>query len=83
MDKIYKLTDLIDKDLAEDNLTEAKREEIAEEMNWLLPDGAIVLAQANPISGWVEYNAKKAAKWINQRRKKQNMSKSQTIMTMS
>ena len=57
MDKIYKLTDLIDKDLAEDNLTEAKREEIAEEMNWLLPDGAIVLAQANPISGWVEYNA--------------------------
>lgn len=64
MDKIYKLTDLIDKDLAENNLTEAKREEIAEEMNWLLPDGAIVLAQANPISGWVEYNAKKAAKWI-------------------
>lgn len=64
MNRIYELTDLIDKDLEENLLSDNEKEKIAAELNKLLPAGSLVLAQINPISGYVEYNAKKAAKWI-------------------
>lgn len=64
MDRIYELTDLIDRDLEEESLSPSQKDEIAKELNTLLPKGSIVLAQSNPVSGYVEYNAKKAAKWI-------------------
>ena len=64
MERIYELTGLIDKDLKENSLGETDREKIAAELNGLMPEGSIVLAQVNPISGYVEYNAKKAARWI-------------------
>lgn len=62
--KIYDLTDLIDKDLAENSLDVSERQRITDELKILLPKGAVVLAQANPISGDVKYNAIKAKKWI-------------------
>ena len=64
MNRIYELTDLIDKDLEENLLSDTEKEKIASELNGLLPAGSLVLAQINPVSGYVEYNAKKAAKWI-------------------
>lgn len=64
MERIYELTDLIDKDLKDNSLNETEREKIASELNGLLPEGSIVLAQVNPVSGYVEHNAKKAARWI-------------------
>ncbi len=64
MERIYELTDLIDKDLKDNSLGETEREKIAAELNGLLPEGSIVLAQVNPVSGYVEHNAKKAARWI-------------------
>lgn len=64
MNRIYELTDLIDKDLEENLLSDTEKEKIAAELNGLLPAGSLVLAQINPVSGYVEYNAKKAAKWI-------------------
>ena len=64
MERIYELTGLIDKDLKENSLGETDREKIAAELNGLMPEESIVLAQVNPISGYVEYNAKKAARWI-------------------
>ena len=64
MERIYELTGLIDKDLKENSLGETDREKIAAELNGLMPEGSIVLAQVNPVSGYVEYNAKKAARWI-------------------
>ncbi len=64
MNRIYELTDLIDKDLEENLLSEIEKEKISKELNTLLPKNSIVLAQINPISGYVEYNAKKALKWI-------------------
>ena len=63
--KIYKLTDLIDKDLAEDIYTQNERKELANRIKPMLSADAIVLAQANPIPGNVKYNALKAKKWIN------------------
>ena len=62
--KIYELTDLIDKDLAENIYTEEERLKLAQEIKVLLPENSIVLAQSNPISGNVKYNAIKAKKWI-------------------
>ncbi len=62
--KIYELAEIIDRDLEHDILTEEKRTVLAEEMRCLLPNNAIVLAQTNPVSGDVKYNAKKAFKWI-------------------
>ncbi len=69
MERIYELTGLIDKDLKDNLLSESEREKIAAELNGLLPEGSIVLAQVNPVSGYVEYNAQKAAKWIRQAEK--------------
>lgn len=63
--KIYELTDLIDKDLAEDIYTQNERKELANRIKPMLSADAIVLAQANPIPGNVKYNALKAKKWIN------------------
>lgn len=62
--KIYELAEIIDNDLINENLTEEEREQIADNMKQYLPSGAIVLAQANPLSGDIKYNAQKALKWI-------------------
>lgn len=61
---LYELTELLDKDLAEDIYTDEERQALTQEIKALLPQNAIVLAQANPISGNVKYNALKAFKWI-------------------
>lgn len=60
------LTDLIDADLKScaEKLSNEKKCEISVELNKIIPKGSIVLAQANPLSGDVEGNAKKAAKWV-------------------
>ena len=63
-DKIYELTDLIDRDLAESKYSFEEKQKLANEIKPLLSDNSIVLAQANPISGNVKYNALKAKKWI-------------------
>lgn len=63
-EKIYTLTDIIDKDLAQQNLTEAQRKSLAEELKPLLPEDSIVLAQINPTSGDVRGNTLKAYEWI-------------------
>ncbi len=62
--KIYDLMEVIDNDLSENSLSEDERNRIAEEYKKYLPANAIVLAQANPISGNIKYNAEKALKWI-------------------
>lgn len=62
--KIYELAELIDKDLENSLMSEAEKDDLAKEMKKYLPENAIVLAQANPISGNVKYNAQKALKWI-------------------
>lgn len=62
--KIYGLMELIDNDLSKDSLSEDDRNRIAEEYKRYLPENAIVLAQTNPISGNIKYNAKKALQWI-------------------
>lgn len=62
--KIHELAEIIDKDLENNTLTECEREVLAENIKALLPENSIVLAQANPISGNVKYNAQKALKWI-------------------
>ena len=63
-EKIYELTELIDKDLAEDVYTPQERKELADEIRQMIADDTIVLAQANPICGNVKYNTLKAKKWI-------------------
>ena len=62
--KIYELAELIDKDLENSSMSEAERDNLTKEMRKYLPENAIVLAQANPISGNVKYNAQKALRWI-------------------
>ena len=62
--KIYELAELIDKDLENSSMSEAERNNLEKEMRKYLPENAIVLAQANPISGNVKYNAQKALRWI-------------------
>ena len=63
-EKIYTLTDKIDKDLAQKTLTEQEKIKLSKELKKLLPKGSIVLAQANPTSGDVKGNALKAMDWI-------------------
>ena len=65
--KIYELTELIDKNPADTNITglsENERNSLADEIKSLLSNNTIVLAQANPISGDVKYNAFKAKQYI-------------------
>ena len=64
-EKVYELAEIIDIDLAEGNLDKADRERIAKDLKPYLTPNTVVLAQANPISGDVKYNAQKAQKWIN------------------
>ena len=64
-EKVYELAEIIDGDLAEGNLAKVEREKIAERLKPYLTPNSVVLAQANPISGDVKYNAQKAQKWIN------------------
>ncbi len=61
---LYTLTEKIDKDLLENNLSETEKEELAKEIKEFLPKNSIVLAQINPTSGDIKGNAKKALKWI-------------------
>ena len=63
-EKIYTLTDKIDKDLEQKTLTEQEKIKLSEELKKLLPQDSIVLAQANPTSGDVKGNALKAMDWI-------------------
>ena len=63
-EKIYTLTDKIDKDLVQKTLTEQEKIKLSEELKKLLPQDSIVLAQANPTSGDVKGNALKAMDWI-------------------
>ncbi len=65
--KIYELTELIDKNLADTNVTELsenERNSLADKIKPLLSKDSIVLAQVNPICGNVKYNTLKAKKWI-------------------
>lgn len=62
--KIYELSELIDKDLAENIYTKEEKFKLAEKYKSCIPENAMVLAQANPISGNIKYNALKAKKWI-------------------
>ena len=59
-EKIYTLTDKIDKDLEQKKLTGQEKIKLSEELKKLLPQDSIVLAQANPTSGDVKGNALKA-----------------------
>ncbi len=61
---IERLITLIDEDLQNNIYTPEERNEIADKYKKLLPQDLIVLAQTNPISGNVKYNALKAQKWI-------------------
>ena len=63
-EKIYELGEITDKYLAEEEYsTEDFKNVVADYKKYLTPN-SIVLAQANPISGDVKYNAVKAYKWI-------------------
>ena len=62
--KIYELTKLIDEDFAQNIYSDKNRVELACEINSLISENSIVLAQVNPSSGNVKYNALKAKKWI-------------------
>jgi len=62
--KIYELAEIIDDDLENNTLNSVEREKLARECRELLPENAMVLAQADPVSGDVKYNALKALKWI-------------------
>lgn len=63
-ENIYALTDTLDKDLLEDNLTENEKQSLAIQIQKYIPKDAIALAQINPTSGDVKSNAIKAFKWI-------------------
>lgn len=68
-EKIYTLTDKIDKDLLNGNLSDEQKNETVKELKALLPKDSIVLAQINPISGDVKGNALKAYEWIKRAQK--------------
>ena len=63
--KIYELAEFINKDLEENNLSADEKQQIAVQIKALTEDNLIVIAQTNPVTGDIEYNAKKAQKWIN------------------
>lgn len=63
-ENIYTLTDKIDNDLLNGNLSDEQKNETAKELKALLPKDSIVLAQINPSSGDVKGNALKAYEWI-------------------
>ena len=62
--KIYEYSDLIDRDLSQMGDTANEKQSLAEKIKPLLSDSSIVLAQTNPISGNIEYNALNAKKRI-------------------
>ena len=62
--KIYELSEIINKDLENNNLSEKERSELAVKIKPYLNKPSIVIAQANSISGNLEYNAVKAQKYI-------------------
>ena len=62
--KVYEYTEIIERDIAENNLTNEEREELAAKIKPMLCDDSIVLAQVNPTSGDIKKNALKAKKWI-------------------
>ena len=63
--KIYELSEIINKDLENNNLSENEKAELAGKIKPYLNKPSIVIAQANSISGNLEYNAVKAQKYIN------------------
>ena len=63
-EKIYTLTDKIDKDLINAALSGEEKQNLADSIKKLLPEDAIALAQINPTSGNVKNNAIKAHAWI-------------------
>ena len=63
-EKLYNLTDIIDKDLKNNSLSKEEKSALCEQIKPLLPQGAIALAQINPHSGDIKGNALKAVKWI-------------------
>ena len=62
--KVYKYTEIIERDIAENNLTNEEREELAAKIKPMLCDDSIVLAQVNPTSGDIKKKAIQAKKWI-------------------
>src|SRR5574344_229604 len=62
--KIYTLTDKIDEDLEKSCLSEQEKNIVIDNLQKLLPNDAIVMAQINPVSGDVKGNTLKALKWI-------------------
>ena len=63
-EKIYTLTDKIDKDLINAALSGKEKQNLVDSIKKLLPEDAIALAQINPTSGNVKNNAIKAYEWI-------------------
>ena len=61
---IYKLTEIIDNDIKNKNLSEKEKLKLANDIKKLLPQKSIAVAQINPTSGDVKGNAKKALEWI-------------------
>lgn len=64
MDRIEELCSIILKDINNKNLTPEDKSAAANELNCLLAEGSIVIAQSNPHSGDVRGNAIKAYEWI-------------------
>lgn len=62
--KIYELTELIEKDLENGIYNQEEKSRLAEQYRAFLPKHFVVMAQTNPISGDLKYNALKAKKWI-------------------
>ena len=65
--KIYESAEFINKDLDEDNLSADEKQQLAVQIKTLTDDNSIVIAQTNPVTGDIEYNAKKAQFGFNEK----------------
>lgn len=63
-ENLYILTAKIDEDLRTGILTDSKKNELAQEIQKIVPKNSIALAQINPTPGDIKGNALKAKAWI-------------------
>ena len=64
MNRIEELCSIIKDDINNKTLSATEKSEIAKELNALISEDSIILAQTNPLSGDVRGNALKAFEWI-------------------
>ena len=64
MIRIEEICSIIKDDIDNNRLSLSEKSELAKELNGLISEGSIVLAQANPLSGDVKGNAMKAFEWM-------------------